>query len=530
MYDYVLVGAGSAGCVLAARLTEDPDVRVLVLEAGGSDRRDEITIPAAIVRNFKTARDWAFTTEPQKHLRGRGLYWPRGKVLGGSSSINAMIYIRGNRSDYDGWRDLGNPGWGFDDVLPFFKRSENQERGASTHHGVGGPLDVADQRSPHRFSRAFVEACVQAGIARTADFNGAEQDGCGLYQVTQRRGRRHSAAGAFLHPAMSRPNLTVETGAHAQRVLFEGRRAVGVAYRQAGRTHEARAAIEVVLCGGAVNSPQLLLLSGVGPARHLREHDLDVVADLPGVGENLQDHPVIGVHQHSPHSSLIDAEKPQYLVDYLVRGRGPLTSNVGEGGAFIRTRAGREAPDVQYHFAPAIYYNHGLREAPGHGFTLGATLVSVESRGRIRLRSADPRWAPVIQPNYLEAEADMEALLAGLKRGRELIAQAAFASLRGAEYLPGPGVTTDDELRDYIRAEAETLYHPVGTCRMGTDDLAVVDPELRVHQVEGLRVVDASVMPTVPRGNTNAPTIMIAERAADLIRNSVETAGAARNA
>lgn len=518
MYDYVLVGAGSAGCVLAARLTEDPDVRVLLLEAGGSDRRDEIAIPAAIVKNFKTARDWAFTTEPQPHLHGRGLYWPRGKVLGGSSSINAMIYIRGNRRDYDAWRDLGNPGWGFDDVLPYFKRAENQERGASAYHGVGGPLNVADQRSPHRFSQAFVEACVQAGIPRTADFNGAEQDGAGLYQVTQRRGRRHSAADAYLHPALARPNLTVVTGALAHRVLFEGRRAVGLAYRQAGRNLEARAEREVVLCGGAVNSPQLLLLSGVGPAAHLAEHGLEVVADVPGVGENLHDHPVIGVHQYSPHTSLIDAEKARHLVTYLTRRRGPLTSNVGEGGAFIRTRDGLEAPDLQYHFAPAIYHNHGLREAPGHGFSLGATLVCVESRGRIRLRSPNPTWSPVIEPNYLSAAADREALLAGLKRAREVIAQAAFDRARGPEYLPGSDVTTDDQLRDYIRAETETLYHPVGTCRMGTDDLAVVDPELRVHQVDGLRVVDASVMPTVPRGNTNAPTITIAERAADLIR------------
>jgi choline dehydrogenase len=518
MYDYVVVGAGSAGCVLAARLTEDPDVRVLLLEAGGSDRRDEIMIPAAIVKNFKTARDWAFTTEPQKHLQGRGLYCPRGKVLGGTASINAMIYIRGNRRDYDSWRDLGNPGWGFDDVLPYFKRAENQERGASEFHGVGGPLNVADQRSPHRFSHAFVEACAQAGIPRITDFNAAEQDGSGLYQVTQRRGRRHSASEAYLHPAMNRPNLTVEIGAFTHRVLFEGQRAVGVAYRQAGRTVRARAERQVMLCGGAVNSPQLLLLSGVGPAHHLREHGLEVVVDLPGVGQNLHDHPVIGVHQYSPHTSLIDAEKPRHLAHYLARRRGPLTSNVGEGGAFIRTREGLDAPDLQYHFAPAIYYNHGLREAPGHGFTLGATLVDVESRGRISLRSSDPSWAPAIEPNYLESETDMEALLVGLERGREIIGQPAFDWARGPEYLPGAGVTTDGELRNYIRAEAETLYHPVGTCRMGIDDLAVVDPELRVHQVEGLRVVDASVMPTVPRGNTNAPTIMIAERAADLIR------------
>jgi choline dehydrogenase len=521
MYDYIIVGGGSAGCVLANRLSAEASTRVLLLEAGGADfARDIFSIPASYSQPFRTAYDWAYQTEPQKHLQNRALYWPRGKVLGGSSSINAMIYIRGHRLDYDGWRDLGNPGWGFHDVLPYFKRAENNERGASHYHGVDGPLNVANLRSPHPSTLRFIEACKSYGVPANDDFNGAEQDGCGLYQVTQKSGRRCSTAVAYLAPVLDRPNLTVETHALAFRVLFEGQRAVGVAYRRHGVDREARAAAEVILCGGAINSPQLLLLSGVGPAGHLREKGIDVVADLPGVGENLQDHmavPLITLTRKG--ASLLQAEKPWHLLQFYIRKRGWLTSNVGEGGAFVRTRPGLDAPDLQFHFAPVAVEDHGLAEPPGHGYTFAPTLIHVASRGRITLRSANPMWSPLIEPNYLEADEDLEVLYAGCQMARECEQQPAFAPFRDREHLPGPGIRTPEQLRDYVRARAETLYHPAGTCKMGVDDMSVVDPELRVREVEGLRVADASIMPKVIRGNTNAPTIMVAEKAADLVRS-----------
>ncbi|MPZ87759.1 MAG: choline dehydrogenase [Nitriliruptorales bacterium] len=519
MQDYIIVGGGSAGCVLANRLSADPSNRVLLLEAGGPDYRNDIfSIPASYSRPFRTAHDWAFQTEAQKHLHNRALYWPRGKVLGGSSSINAMIYIRGNRLDYDTWRDLGNPGWGFDDVLPYFKKAEHNERGESAHHGAGGPLNVADLRSPHPYTLRFLESCRSLGIPANEDFNGTEQDGCGLYQVTQKDGRRCSTAVAYLAPAMDRPNLAVKTHAPVSRVLFEGQQAIGVAYRQCGEEREARAEAEVILCGGAVSSPQLLLLSGVGPAGHLREQGVDVVADLPGMGENLQDHlavPLLTLTRKG--ASLLQAERPWHLLQFYLRKRGWLTSNVGEGGAFVRTRPGLDAPDLQFHFVPAAVEDHGLSEPAGHGYTFVPTLVSVASRGWIGLRSTNPDWAPRIEPNYLEADEDLEVLLAGCELSRQLADQAALVPYRDREYLPGPEVRTPEQLRDYVRAHAGTLYHPAGTCKMGVDDLSVVDPQLRVREVDGLRVVDASIMPTVIRGNTNAPTIMIAEKAADII-------------
>ena len=524
MYDYVIVGAGSAGCVLANRLSADPDVRVLLLEAGAEDTRDSVQIPAAFGQNFKTVTDWNYETQPEKHLHARRLYWPRGKVLGGSSSINAMIYIRGNRVDYDGWAADGAHGWGYGDVLGYFIRAEHNERGADDYHGVGGPLNVADQRGPSPMSHAFVDACEQAGFPRNPDFNGDHQEGCGLYQVTQRGGRRLSAYRAYVTPVLERPNLTVRSDALAQRVLFDGQRAVGVAYRHGGRVHEVRADAEVVLCGGAVNSPQLLMLSGVGPAHHLREHGIDVVADVPGVGENLQDHPAVGLLEHSRGASLVDATRASQMLAFYARGRGMLTSNVGEAGLFLRTRDDLPAPDIQFHFAPVAFEDHGLTEPFGHGYTMGVTLVGVASRGQVRLRSADPTWKPAIHANYLEADEDLESLVSGLRLARELCRRPALATWSRGEYLPGAGVDTEEGLREYVRARAETLYHPTSTCRMGEDDGSVTDPELRVHGVEGLRVVDASVMPAVVRGNTNAPTIMIAERGADLILGRAQPA------
>jgi choline dehydrogenase len=520
-FDYVIVGAGSAGCVLAARLTQDPSVRVLLLEAGGDDRVDEIQIPAAFSKQFRTKLDWGYSTLEQKHAQGRRLYWPRGKALGGSSSMNAMIYIRGARQDYDEWAVLtADTSWSYEAVLPYFRRSEDNVRGASEYHGAGGPLRVEEQRSPHPWTIAYLAAAAEAGLPPNPDFNGARQEGSGLYQVTQKRGRRWSTASAFLRPALERPNLTVRTHALTTRVLVEGgpaKRAVGVEYRADGETRRALAEAEVLLCGGAINSPQLLMLSGVGPAPHLRDVGVDVLHDLPGVGQGLQDHPALPVVVTARGTSLMDAEKPRNLADYYLRRRGPLTSNIGEGGAFFRSRPDLPAADLQFHFAPVKFWAQALYEIDEHAMTLAVTLVRVASRGSVRLRSADPTWAPALDGGYLEQDEDLEAMVEGLRRARDVLAGRALARTVRDEWLPGAGVRSDDQLRDAVRGGVESLYHPVSSCRMGADDLAVVDAQLRVHGVAGLRVVDASVMPTLVRGNTNAPTIMIAERAADLI-------------
>ncbi len=517
-YDYIIVGAGSAGCVLARRLTEDPAVRVFLLEAGGPDQRREIHIPAAFTKLFKSECDWNYSTTSQPGLDGRELYWPRGKVLGGSSSINAMMYVRGHRSDYDRWRDAGNAGWGFDDVVPLFKRSEHQERGPSKFHGTGGPLNVADVRTINPLSRAFVESAVERGLSRTDDFNGAEQDGVGFYQVTQRKGRRHSAAAAFLTPVLGRPNLTVETGALAHRVVVENGRALGVDYARHGHVVMARADREVILAGGAVNSPQLLMLSGIGPADHLREHGIPVVVDAPEVGENLQDHLLVIVAYRSRKPvSLAGAESLSNIARYVMFHSGPLASNVAEAGGFLRTSDGLGAPDVQILFGPAWYLNHGFTKVEGHGFSVGPVLLRPHSRGRLRLRSSSPKAHPEIDPMYLSDARDLDTLVEGEKRCRDLVQGRALDALRGEEHTPGADVGDDAGLSSFVRRSAETLYHPVGTCRMGADIRSVVDPELRVCGVEGLRVADASIMPDIVGGNTNAPTIMIAEKAAELI-------------
>ena len=523
-YDYVIVGAGSAGCVLAYRLTEDPAVRVLLLEAGGPDRAREISIPVAFSKLFKTEVDWDYLTDPVPGLGGRRLYWPRGKVLGGSSSINAMIYIRGHPADYDEWAALGNDGWSYRDVLPYFRKAEDNTRGADAYHGTGGPLRVADLRSPHPLSLRFVEAAAEAGLPRNPDFNGAQQEGAGLCQVTQRRGRRWSTARAYLRPALRRPNLTVLTGAHATRILFDGRRAVGVAYVRERHEHSAHAA-EVILSGGAVNSPQLLMLSGVGPAEALRRHGIGVVHALPDVGQNLQDHlTVVMCYRLTQGRPLNHAETLGQLARFVVQGRGMLTSTVAEALAFARSDAALPGPDLQYHFAPVDFHQHGLVPSRFDAMSLGVTLLRPKSIGAITLRSADPFDQPSIQPNFFDEAADEQAVLAGVRLGRQIFQARAFDAFRGEEVSPGAACTSDEELLEALRAEAEHIYHPVGTCAMGTGPAAVVDPRLRVRGVEGLRVVDASVMPMIVRGNTNAPTIMIAEKAADLIREQdVET-------
>jgi choline dehydrogenase len=528
-FDYVIVGAGSAGCVLASRLTEDAKATVLLLEAGGKDDVREVSIPAAFSKLFKSPRDWAYETEPDPTANNRRLYWPRGKMLGGSSSMNAMIYMRGNRADYDGWAALGNEGWSFDDVLPVFLRAEDNERGASPYHGAGGPLHVSDLRSINPLSLAFLAAGNEAGLPANDDFNGPMQEGVGRYQVTQWRGARWSAADAYLRPALKRPNLTVRTEAQATRILWEGTRAAGVEYAQDGRQIAVRAQREVILSAGAVNSPHLLMLSGVGPADHLRKLGIDVVADLPGVGRNLQDHPACGIACATPKPvSMATAESPRHIANYLIRRRGPLTSNVAEVGGFVRVRPGLDAPDLQFHFAPVYYIEHGFTRPEGHGFTIGPTLLVPQSRGAITLRSADPLQPPAIETRYLDRSEDLALLVDGVRLARSLAQALAFDDFRGNELLPGEEIQTDAELAAYVRRYLESLYHPAGTCKMGVDPLAVVDPQLRVHGVSGLRVIDASIMPVIPHGNTNAPTIMIAEKGAEAIRGSERVPTAAQ--
>jgi choline dehydrogenase len=518
-FDYIVVGAGSAGCVLAARLSEDPHCTVLLLEAGGPDTPKEIRIPAAFSKLFRSEWDWAYYTEPQVHAAGRRLYWPRGRVLGGCSSINAMIYMRGLASDYDGWEALGNPGWGWNDVQRYFLRMEDFAASASEHFGHGGPLAVNTLRTKNPLSRAFVEAAAQAGWPRCANFNSGHPLGAGFYQVTQRRGQRCSAADAYLAPARSRVHLRVETGALALKLLVERARVTGVRYAQGQAVHEARAAREVILCGGTVNSPQLLLLSGIGPGDDLRRQGIAVAADLPGVGANLHDHPAIGVCYASKKPvSLSTAESLRNLLRYVLLRSGPLASNGAEAGAFVKSRPDLPGPDLQFHFGPVLYVDHGLSLLRPHGFTLAPALVRPRSRGHLKLQSSDPAAPPAIDPHYLAAPEDERALREGVRLARDVARQPAFDPFRGEELLPGRSSQDDSALSRFVRERVETLYHPVGTCKMGSDSQAVVDARLRVHGVEGLRVADASVMPEIVSGNTNAPVMMMAEKAADMVR------------
>ena len=525
MSDYVIVGAGSAGCVLASRLTENPSTQVLLLEAGPPDDADEIHIPAALNLLFKTTYDWDYQTVAQPRADGRSIYWPRGRMLGGSSSMNAMIYIRGSRYDYDTWRDeYGCEGWGYHDLLPYFVRAEGNSRGASAFHGAAGPLCVQDPRHKSALTRAFVEAARRCGAEANDDFNGPRQDGVGFYQVTQKGGRRWAAADAYLHPAAQRPNLTIQADARATAVIFEGGRAVGVRYLHHGASEVARAEQEVILAGGAIGSPHLLMLSGVGPGDHLREHGITVLADSPGVGANLSDHPIVTAMWSTPRSrGLWEQAGPRQLARWQLNHSGPLSSNVAEAGGFSRSDPALTAPDLQWHALPVPYANGGLADPASRAMSLLIALVAVGSRGAIRLRSDDPRHKPAIDPAYLSDNADIRPLLRGLEMAREFAAARPMSKLCKGEIAPG-AAATEAELTEFIRRDLGTLYHPVGTCAMGGDSrlaasrlTSVVDLELRVRGVDGLRVVDASVMPAVPRGNTNAPTIAIAERAADLI-------------
>jgi choline dehydrogenase len=526
VYDYVIVGAGSAGCVLAARLSENPAANVLLLEAGPPDTADEIHMPAALNLLFQSNYDWGFHTVPQDRAAGQSVYWPRGRVLGGSSSINAMIYIRGNRFDYDTWRDeYGCDGWGYNDILPYFIRAEQNSRGPSAYHGGSGPLSVVDPKFKSASAVAFVESAVNAGSVANPDFNAQTQDGVGFYQLTQKEGRRWSAADAYLHPAESRPNLTVRTDALATSVVIEGGRAVGVRYLHRGTEHLARAEAEVIVCGGAVSSPQLLMLSGIGPADHLREHGIAVMADNPGVGANLSDHPIVAGLWSTPKvRSLAELAGPRNLLRWQLRHSGPMTTNIAQSGGFARTDSGLPAPDIQWHALPVPFRNGGLADPTDRGFSVLVTLVDVRSRGRISLRSGDPRHKPLIDPAYLADPGDVEALVRAVRMVRQIAAAKPLRKMCAAEEAPGADLKSDAEIRDFVRRDVTTIYHPVGTCAMSGESrvdarrlAGVVDTELRVRGVERLRVVDASVMPTVPRGNTNAPTIALAERAADVI-------------
>lgn len=526
-FDYVIVGAGSAGCVLANRLSEDPTVRVALLEAGSRDGNVLIKMPAGAAVLFKDPgpHNWGFWTTPQAGMEGRKMWWPRGRGWGGSSSINGMIYIRGHARDYDQWRQMGLTGWGYRDVLPYFKRSEHAEAGGDAWRGEGGPLYVSTPKSGNPLFSAAIEAGRQAGYPVTQDFNGYQQEGFGPYHLNIKDGERWSASAAYLRPIVGqRPNLTVISGARARRILFEGRRAFGVEYSSGPRrpVRSVRARREVLLCAGAVQTPQILMLSGIGDAEELRRHGIGVLADSPEVGRNLQDHldVTIAYECREPITAYSDRRGlRQYAIglEYLVRKQGKGRLQYLESGAFLKTRGELDRPDMQIHFVAAIMIEHSKVEVQKDGFTLHACQLRPESRGEIRLASADPFADPLIDPKYLSAETDVRTMRDAVKICREVASKPAFDRYRGPEFAPGADVRTDAEIDAWIRRTGETIYHPVGTARMGVDDRAVVDGTLTVRGVEGLRVVDASVMPTLVGGNTNAPTIMIAEKASDMI-------------
>lgn len=509
-YDYVIVGAGSAGCVLANRLSEDPGVSVALVEAGGKDDKLEIRMPAGFSKLFKTDYDWNYTTAKQSELSGRELYWPRGRVLGGSSSLNAQMWVRGCQRDYDQW---GIPGWAYDDVLPYFNRAERRvgsNRGGV--YGGDGPLYISELRSPNVTTAAFLLACEELGYPRLAELNGRAHDGYSPTPVTQNRGRRWSSADAYLRPALPRPNLRVITGVTVERVTFDGRRATGVEHSGGAPI---RARREVVLAAGAIGSPYLLMRSGVGAADELRAAGVPVVHELPEVGKNLQDHLSAGVVVECRRPvTLSKAESVANLLRYLVLRSGMLTTNVGEAVAFIRTSPEEPAPDIELIFAPGPFVDHGLTPPTGHAITVGVVLLQPDSRGRVGLNGPDV----VIDPGYLTAEPDVRRLVEGLKAAKQVFATTAMKPYAGGPMAPYWGPESDEELARWVRERAETLYHPAGSCRMGADDGSVVDPALRVRGVEGLRVVDASVMPTLNRGHTHAPAVMIGEKGADLIK------------
>jgi choline dehydrogenase len=530
-YDYVVVGAGSAGCVLAARLSEDPATRVLLLEAGPPDRSIWIHLPIGYGKTMWDKRvNWCYSTDPDPNMNGRRIYWPRGKTLGGSSSINGLIYIRGQREDFDHWAALGNEGWGYRDVLPYFIKSEGNQRGASAYHGGSGPLKVSDIGAKHELIEAFIGGAGEIGVPRTDDFNGARQEGAGYFQLNTWKGWRCSTAKAYLGPARRRPNLRVETEAQATGVVFEGRRAVGVRYRQRGETKTARARAEVLLAAGALQSPQLLQLSGVGPRALLERHGIAPVHHLPGVGENLQDHLQVRLIYECTRPITTNDElnslagKLKIGLQWLLWRSGPLAIGINQAGCFMRAlrdadgRAVAATPDIQFHVATLSAEMAGGTVHPFSGFTMSVCQLRPEARGQVQIRSADPFEAPSMQPNYLSTELDRRTTVAAVKAARAIAAAPAMRPYVKREFKPGPEATTDADLLGFCRDHGATIFHPSGTCKMGSDPLAVVDARLRVHGLDGLRVVDCSVMPTLVSGNTNAAVVMTAEKAADMIR------------
>jgi len=525
MFDYLIIGGGSAGCVLAARLSQDPDTTVALLEAGPPDRSVLIHCPAGLAAMAKfSLYGWGLNTTPQPGLNGRSGYQPRAKVLGGSSSINAMCYIRGQREDYDHWAALGNPGWGFDEVLPYFKRAEHNERGADAYHGTGGPLNVMDLRSPNRFGGLFVQAGSQAGYPINPDFNAAGQEGVGCYQVTHKNGERCSTAKAYLGPALSRANLQVFTGAHATRILLDKKRATGVEFVHDGHLKQLHCRREVLLCAGAIQSPQLLMLSGIGAHAHLLENGIATVHHLPGVGQHLHDHPDIVQVVHAAHTELFGLSLTgawntlRGIYDWRRQRSGVLTTNFAEVGGFVKSQADERTPDVQLHFVIGKLINHGRTLSWGHGYSCHACILRPVSRGSVTLASKNPMELPRVDPNFFGHHDDMQRMIRGFKLMRHILQQPALAQLGGRELNATAQAQTDGQIEQVIRERADTIYHPVGSCRMGPGELDVVDARLRVHGLQGLRVVDASIMPRIVSGNTNAPVIMIAEKAADLIR------------
>jgi choline dehydrogenase len=516
-YDYVIIGAGSAGCALAARLAEDASSNILVIEAGPPDSHQAIHVPVAFPQLFKTPFDWDYTSVPQSGLAGNTVYIPRGKVYGGSSSINAMIYMRGHPNSYNAWAEE-NSGWSYAELLPYFIRGEDNSRGKSADHGVGGPLSVIDQRDPNPLSKAMVAAAGERGYPLNDDFNSGSQEGFGLYQVTQKGGMRASAAGAYLHPALERSNVTIQGEALVHNLIMENGRCTGVRFESGDEIHEVHASEEVILSAGAIGSPQILMLSGIGDKTDLEGHGIAVVRDLPGVGQNYQDHAMVPVaYECTQPVTLAGAESPEQA-ELLKQGMGLLTSNIGEAGGFLKLDPQADAPELQFHFAPNYFIADGAGNPAGHGFTLMPGIVGTKSVGSIKLTSSDPHAKPAIDPGILNDDHDLEVMVEGLKIARSVLNAPAFDEYRGAEYMPGESVRTDDEIRDFIRNNTQTIYHPVGTCKMGTGERSVVDSRLRVHGVKGLRVADASIMPQIINGNTNAVCMVIGEKCADLIR------------
>lgn len=523
-FDYIIVGAGSAGCVLANRLSANPDCQVLLLEAGSSDWHPFIHMPAGIAKlvNIKSL-NWNYNTQAEPHLNNRKLYWPRGKVLGGSSSINAMCYCRGHRKDYDLWQELGNPGWSYDDVLPYFIKSENNQRITNDYHGNDGHLYVSDLKYRNKLSEVFLKASQEQGYPLNDDFNGERQRGFGYYQVTQKNGARHSSAQAYLKPVMDRPNLTVWTKSHCHSLIMNKTTAVGVNVMRKNQAHKIYADKEVLLCGGALNSPHILMLSGIGNAQELEQHNIKTIVDLKGVGQNLQDHlDVCLVQRCTQNISYDKINELKAGFQYFFSKSGPGTSNAAEAGGFINVNIdgnddSKNWPDLQFHFVPAILDDHGRNRIKENGYTLHMCLLRPESRGHLQLASKDPMQPVKIFANYLSAENDLKYMKEGFKIQRRIFSSTAFDEYRAPELFPGDEIQSEAEIEQFIRNKAETIYHPVGTCKMGNDESAVVDNHLKVHGIKGLRVVDASIMPNLISGNTNAPTMMIAEKISDEI-------------